>query len=111
MIQTNSTESPCIVLLIDVTVEENSNEWDDTVELLTSMVKYGTPDNSKFAIVLVGGNGDGHVEFGNLTDKEGVVDYLENSLLALPGNNACSFWGTLDRQKKLVKYYFWKDLD
>ena len=104
MIQTTSTESPCIVLLIDVTVKENSNEWDDTIQLLTSMVKYGTPDNSMFAIVLVGGNGSGHQRFGDLTGKESVIDYLEKSLPALPGNNACNFWGTLDPQKKLVKY-------
>ena len=71
---------------IDVTVAKGSNEWQDTIDLLTAMAEYGTPPGSEFSVVLIGDDNNSDEEFTAL-NRTGVIEFLRNNLPSNRGKN------------------------
>ena len=79
-----------MLLVIDVTIPKTDYRWKDTIDMLNTLIPYGTPPNTRFGVVLLSDNGDGEVEvpieLSMGYTAAGVLNYLNNDMPSLGGN-------------------------
>ena len=83
-VYTNSSESPDIVFLVDVTVNDTCAQWRHTLSFLTNFVKYIAPTDSSYAVILIKQNALRTVSFKQNFSEEQMVEYFETLQTSAP---------------------------
>ena len=78
-----------VVFVVDVTINKGDPRWTDTVKLLSNVITYMLPPNSRLALVLLGGEGDqiseAPFEFIDNAKPQNLVAYITLEMSSLGG--------------------------